>query len=103
LADPEMLNEIKRREPHSIVVSARTGEGVAELLEMVTQELPRPKVLVEATIPYRRGDLVNRVHMSGELLTEEHREDGTFIRARLDGSLASEITALSSEVNEELQ
>jgi GTP-binding protein HflX len=103
LADPEMLNEIKRREPHSIVVSARTGDGIDELLELVTQELPKPKVLVEATIPYSRGDLINRIHMSGELLAEEHREDGTFIRARLDASLASQIAALASEVNEEPQ
>ena len=103
LADPEVLLEIKRREPHSIVVSARTGLGIEELLALVAHELPRPKVLVEATIPYSRGDLVNRVHLSGELLEEEHREDGTFIRARLDGALASQIKALVSEVNEARQ
>jgi GTP-binding protein HflX len=103
LADPEMLNEIKRREPHSIVVSARTGDGIDELLELVTQELPKPKVLVEATIPYSRGDLINRIHMSGELLAEEHRDDGTFIRARLDAALANQITALSSGANAEPQ
>ena len=103
LADPEVLLEIKRREPHSIVVSARTGLGIEELLAMVSHELPRPKVLVEATIPYSRGDLVNRVHLSGELLEEEHREDGTFIRARLDGALASQIKALVSEGNEARQ
>jgi GTP-binding protein HflX len=103
LADPEMLNEITRREPHSIVVSARTGLGVEQLIEMVTQELPRPKVLVEATIPYSRGDLVNRVHMSGELLLEEHRENGTFIRARMSDALAKQIVEISIEANEELQ
>lgn len=103
LANPEVLLEIKRREPHSIVVSARTGLGIEELLAMVAHELPRLKVLVEATIPYNRGDLVNRVHLSGELLEEEHREDGTFIRARLDAALASQIKALVSEVNEARQ
>jgi GTP-binding protein HflX len=103
LADPEMLTEIKRRERHSIVVSARTGEGIDELLDIVTQELPRPMILVEATIPYSRGDLINRIHMSGELLAEEHRDDGTFIRARLDAALANQITALSSGANAEPQ
>jgi len=103
LADPEMLNEIKRREPHSIVVSARTGEGLSALVELVALELPRPKILVEATIPYDRGDLVSRAHTSGELLVEEHRADGTFIRALLDGALANEIEALSSEASGELQ
>ncbi len=103
LADPEVLLEIKRREPHSIVVSARTGLGIEELLAMVAHELPRLKVLVEATIPYSRGDLVNRVHLSGELLEEEHRENGTFIRARLDAALASQIKALVSGVNEARQ
>lgn len=101
LADPEMLNEIKRREPHSIIVSARTGLGIEELQELIAQELPRLKILVEAIIPYSRGDLINRIHTSGELLEEEHRENGTYIRARLDGALASQIAALASEVNGE--
>lgn len=95
LANPDVIAEISRREPHSIVVSARTGAGIEELEELVARELPSPKILVEATIPYSRGDLVNRVHQSGELLVEEHHEDGTYIRARLDGALANEITALS--------
>jgi len=95
LAAPEVIAEIRRREPHSIVVSARTGAGIEELEELVARELPRPKILVEATIPYSRGDLVSRVHQSGELLVEEHHENGTYIRARLDGALASEIAALT--------
>jgi GTP-binding protein HflX len=103
LADPEMLNEIKRREPHSIVVSARTGLGIEQLTELVTQQLPRQKVLVEATIPYSRGDLVNRVHTSAELLLEEHRENGTFIRARMSDALAKQISETSIEANEERQ
>lgn len=103
LADPEVLNEIKRREPHSIVVSVRTGLGIEELQELVAQELPRLKILVEAVIPYSRGDLINRIHTSGELLEEEHREHGTYIRARLDGALASQVAALLNEENGEPQ
>jgi len=100
LADSETLNEIKRREPHSIIVSARTGVGVDQLQELIAHELPRPKILVEALIPYSRGELISRIYSSGELLEEEHRETGTYIRARLDGALAKQIAEFAIEAIE---
>ena len=32
-------------------------------------------------LPYDRGDLVSRVHDDGEVLEQEHRADGTWVRA----------------------
>jgi GTP-binding protein HflX len=90
-ADPEILQRLLRREPHAIVVSARTGQGVDELLRLIEDELPRPSVEVLALVPYTRGDLVSRVHQDGEVLSEEHTGDGTLIKARVLPDLASEL------------
>ncbi len=60
LADPEVLDRLRRHEKHSIVVSARTGEGMDELRALVAEELPRPDVDVDVLVPYERGDLVSR-------------------------------------------
>jgi GTP-binding protein HflX len=89
LADPEVLARLVRREPHSIVVSARTGEGIAELLVAIERDLPRPEVELEALIPYERGDLVARIHASGEMLKEEHTDHGTLVRALIHPELAA--------------
>ena len=49
-------------EKHSVVVSARTGEGLDELRALIADELPRPDIEVTVLLPYDRGDLVNRLH-----------------------------------------
>ena len=41
-ADPMVLARLRQREPHSVVVSAKTGEGIAEALRAVEADLPRP-------------------------------------------------------------
>ena len=91
VADPLVLHRLRRREKHSIVVSARTGHGIDELLRLIDRELPRPSVAVDVLVPYDRGDLVSRVHAEGELLEQEHRAEGTRLRARVNAALAAEL------------
>jgi GTP-binding protein HflX len=94
-ADPEVLDRIRRHEKHSIVVSARTGAGLAELRELVAAELPRPDVDVDVLVPYDRGDLVSRVHEVGEVLASEHVAEGTRLTARVDPELADDLAAFA--------
>ena len=91
LAEPEVLARLRLREPTAIVVSARTGEGLDELAELVGQSLPRPQVSVDVLLPYDRGDLVSRVHRDGEVLVEEHTAEGTRLQAQVRGQLAGEL------------
>jgi len=91
LADPLVLQRLQRAEPHSIVVSARTGEGIEEALRAVEADLPRPAVEFHALVPYERGDLVNKIHQHGEIDHLEHTADGTVIRGRANGDLAGEL------------
>jgi GTP-binding protein HflX len=72
-------------------VSARTGEGLEELMEAVGRELPRPSVRVDLVVPYTRGDLLNEVHDHGEVLSQEHGGDGTVLSALVDESLAARL------------
>jgi GTPase len=90
-ADPLVLDRLQRRERNSIVVSARTGEGLDELRAAIAAALPRPSIDVRVLLPYGRGDLVSRIHQDGEVLTEEHGQDGTLIRARVTAALAGEL------------
>ncbi|MEU0935638.1 GTPase HflX [Embleya sp. NPDC005971] len=90
-ADPEVLARLLRREKHAIVVSARTGQGMDELLALIDEELPRPDVEIEVVVPYERGDLVAKVHATGELMATEHREAGTWLHARVGRQLAAEL------------
>jgi GTP-binding protein HflX len=88
VADPLVVARLLRREPHSVVVSAVTGEGIEELLTAIESELPRPSTEVDVLVPYDRGDLVARVHRHGEVLKREDEPDGTRLRARVTADLA---------------
>lgn len=90
-ADPLVLQRLLRREPHAIVVSARSGQGIEELLALIDRELPHPAVEVTVLVPYTRGDLVSRVHAEGELLSTEHTADGTLLHAKVATVLAAEL------------
>jgi GTP-binding protein HflX len=88
-ADPDMLLRLRHLAPDAIFVSARTGEGIDKLRAGLEDLLPRPDVEVDVLLPYTRGDLVARVHDGAEVLSTEHTESGTRLRARVAPDLAA--------------
>ncbi|MCB0907478.1 MAG: 50S ribosome-binding GTPase, partial [Nocardioidaceae bacterium] len=90
-ADPMVVARLRQREPHSVVVSARTGAGIDDLLRTVEAELPRPGVEFSALLPYERGDLLNKVHQNADIESLEHTGDGTLVRGRAHADLAGEL------------
>ncbi|GAA1965473.1 GTPase HflX [Amycolatopsis minnesotensis] len=88
-ADELSLARLRHVLPGAVVVSARTEEGIGELVDIIAERLPRPEVVVDALVPYARGELVARVHADGEVLTEEHLEEGTHLKARVRPDLAA--------------
>ncbi len=91
VADPMVLARLRQREPHSVVVSAKTGEGVRDVLAAVEADLPRPGVAFEALLPFERGDLLNRIHTSGDIDHLEHTGEGTVVRGRVNEDLAGDL------------
>ena len=93
IADPMVVSRLKQREPHSVVVSARTGEGIDDALAAIEADLPRPQVEFDALVPYARGDLVDQIHRLGEITSLVHTADGTRIAGRATEALAGELAA----------
>jgi GTPase len=90
-AGAEALTMLHTICPDAVSVSARTGEGIDHLRAAIESHLPRPEIEIRALIPYERGDLVNRIHQTGEFLSSEHRAAGTLIAARVNPALAAEL------------
>ncbi len=88
-ADPLTLSRLRRTLPGAVVVSARTGEGLGDLLDELVVRAPHPPVLIRALVPYTRGELVARVHELGEVTSCEHLAEGTLITARVPAALAA--------------
>jgi GTP-binding protein HflX len=90
-APAETLSTLHVSYPDAVFVSARTGRGIEQLRLTIESQLPRPEIEIRVLIPYERGDLVNRIHQSGEFLSTEHTATGTLIVARVNPSLAGEL------------
>jgi GTP-binding protein HflX len=88
-ADPLVVSRLLRLERGAVALSARTGRGIAELREVIEAQLPRPPVELEALVPYDRGELVSRMHRTGEVISVEHEPGGTRVRARVSEGLAA--------------
>ncbi|CAB4760529.1 unannotated protein [freshwater metagenome] len=91
IADPDRIATLLRREPHAVVVSATTGEGIEELLLAIEADLPHLMEEIDVLLPYSRGDLLSRVHSQGDVISIEHEAGGTRLRARVPRSLAGEL------------
>ncbi|HYU04994.1 MAG TPA: GTPase HflX [Jatrophihabitantaceae bacterium] len=88
-ADADMLIRLRRLFPEALFVSALTGDGIDKLESVIDERLPRPDVTVTVLVPYARGDLVARMHESGEVLSVDHLPTGTLVNARVNGDLAA--------------
>jgi GTPase len=90
-ADEIVLKGLRLAEPQSVVVSARTGDGLPAMLAEVERLLPRPGAELSVVVPYERGDLLARAHSEGEVLRVEHTGAGTALTARVPPGLAAEL------------
>src|SRR3954467_7988581 len=91
IADPAVIERLRRDEPHVALVSALTGEGLDDLQQRIADLLPRPDVDVSLLVPYDRGDVVSRIHEHGEVLSVTHTDKGTRIDARVPQPLAGDL------------
>lgn len=91
LVVPERILELRTMDADALFVSAATGAGMDELARRIEELLPRPGVELRALVPYGRGDLLDKIHKTGELLMTEHTGEGTRVVARVNDDLAGEL------------
>lgn len=99
LADLERIVR-ERRHADPVRVSAMTGEGAQELVARIARELPDTRETVSVHLPYRREDLVARVHREGRVLRLEHDAEGTRIAAEVGAALAAELRSAATDVED---
>jgi GTP-binding protein HflX len=96
LVDADRRLLLRGLEPDSVFVSARTGEGVEELLEEIGRRLPLPDVELDVLIPYDRGDLVTLAHDRGRVLETHYEEGGTRMRVQASEAVAHQLESAAA-------
>lgn len=68
----------------TVRISAKQNTGIEEMLGLLSDMLKENKMLLEEVFPYEEGGRAALLRKYGQILEEEYRNDGIFIRAYLD-------------------
>ncbi len=83
VADREGLTKLIAEFPDSVAVSAKTGEGMEDLVNHIRRMLAGRYRRIKALVPYASANIAETAHSFGKILVKEYREDGIYIEAEL--------------------
>lgn len=83
-ADAIASCDLPAESENGLNVSALCGTGIEKLLSAVELKLNSARTEVDILVPYSKYEAVSMIRDRGMLLSEEHTETGTHIRALLD-------------------
>ena len=82
----------------NVFISAKTGQGIADLMAAIADTAPGKKFERELIIPYSDGGVLNELHKNEKVLDEEYRGDGVYIKVLADEAVFP--TIKQYEINE---
>lgn len=77
--DSEILRD--RKADKTLAISARSGTGLETLRELLEEILNERKVLVERIYDYKNAGVIQLIRKYGQLLEEEYRPEGIYVKA----------------------
>ncbi|OGO11338.1 MAG: GTPase HflX [Chloroflexi bacterium RBG_16_47_49] len=87
LSNPEKARQALANFPHSVAISALTGEGIVDLLQVVSEQLFENFIQITVLLPYKEGGLISIIHEQGQVDYIEHRQGGVLIQGGLPARL----------------
>ncbi len=83
LSDPSALFALRRHFPEAVSISAKTGEGIPELIERISEFVARGTMTISLRLPDARGDLLARLHREGAVRDVQYEEGFTCVTATI--------------------
>jgi GTP-binding protein HflX len=90
LADPAAARLAVERFPQAVAMSARTGEGIDDLLGMLRNTLYETFTPILVRLPYQQGQLISLFHEFGQVERSEHGRKGVLMQGRIPGRLVAQ-------------
>ena len=81
---PEEAKMLAQRTPGAVLISARTGEGIDDLLRVVGDRLRGSDRVVQLVVPWSRGDVLAAIHREGEVVGQRDGDEGATLEVVLD-------------------
>lgn len=88
----EVMKDLKA--DYTVRISARTGQDVDKLLELIEIVLKKRNILIERTFSYQEAGRIQAIRKYGQLINEEYREDGIYIKAYIPKDIYDMLSAI---------
>lgn len=85
--------DVTCRDPHAdyrVKISAKTGDGLDTLLEMIETILRNRRVYLEKVFSYSEAGKIQKIRKNGQLLLEEYTDEGILVKAYVPAELFGE-------------
>lgn len=76
---------------YKVRLSAKTGEGIGELLDLFAVILRNRRIYFEKVFAYNDAGRIQTIRKSGQLLSEEYQDDGIHVKAYVPVELFEEL------------
>jgi GTPase len=90
LSDPDSARRVVENFPQAVAISARTGDGIGDLLEQIHNALYETMTPAMVRLPYQQGQLISLFHEFGQVERLEHGRKGVLIQGRIPGRLVAQ-------------
>lgn len=74
----------------SVFISAKTGEGIDELIKIMDDTIPGKRRKMKILLPYTMGGVLNKIMSNDCLLSNEYTENGILIEFMADAKFQSD-------------
>ena len=72
---------------YQVRISARTGEGIDGLEQILRTIIRSRRIFLEKVFPYSQTGRIQTIRRYGQLLEEEYRDDGVAVKAYVPAEL----------------
>jgi GTP-binding protein HflX len=83
LPNGAVMSRFLERHPQGAVISAKTGEGVPELLAELGSALRPIREFLELAVPHERSDVIARLHEVGQVVERDYEGAAARFKARI--------------------
>lgn len=87
----DVADDIPNLGRETVKISAKTGEGIEKLLEIVSQSIPESTRQMTLLIPYKEAGIIDRIRENGLIISEDYQENGIELDAHVETKLIGKI------------
>jgi GTP-binding protein HflX len=97
LPDRDLVQSYRQRFPGSVAISARTGEGLTELVQALQEALASWRLRLHFRVPSSESALLAEIHRVGHVLELRYEGNDAIVVAHVPPQLESRLTKYGTE------